>query len=362
MKKVLWYLVILVAVISFMVMGCAPTSAPQPPSSTQPVQTPAPAAPVAKITLKLGHDTNPASYFGVASNWWAEEVTKRTEGRVTVEVYPNSTLAAQAKSLDYLRAGMADVYVVSISTHAKSFPLSSVDSLPGIGAPTTYEGRLLATNTFMSILNKYPAVADEWKEFKIISYYSGSNFHLLTKDKEVHTPADLKGMKIGSLGLRQNFMELCGATPVMDIPPQAYEKLQTGVTQGTCVDWTATFSFQLWEVVKYFTEVYLGGNGLPLTMSLDSWKKISAADQKILLDVGLESQKPLADSLVQRTQAGKDKFLAAAGHSVIQPTADELKQWQQAYATLWEKWISTEEAAGRKDARAVLDEWRKVSK
>ena len=363
MKKILWCLVILVVVVSFMVGGCGtPASAPQPPSPTQPIQTPAPAPPAAKLTLKLGYDTPPTSFFGVASGWWAEEVTKRTGGRITIEVYPSSTLVAQAKALDYLRAGMADIYVVSVGTHAKSFPLSVADSLPGIGFPATAEGRALATSTFLSIINKYPAVADEWKEFKILTYYSGDSIHLITKDKEIHVPTDLKGVKIGSLGLRQNFMEVCGATPVMDIPPQAYEKLQTGITQGTTVDWSAVLSYQLWEVAKYCTDVYLGGNGLPLTMGQESWKKISASDQKILLDVAVESQKPFAESLIKRAKDGRDKFLAAAGHSVIEPNAEELKQWQQAYALLWDKWISQQEAAGLKDARAVLDEWKKVSK
>jgi TRAP-type transport system periplasmic protein len=351
MKKILWYLVVFIVVASFVVVGCA-----------SPAQSPSTPTPAAKITLKLGYDTSPTSFFGVASGWWAKEVTQRTEGRVMVDVYPNASLVGQAKALDYLRSGMADIYVVSTGVHAKSFPLTCADTLPGIGFAPTAEGKAIAVNTFFSIIKKYPAVADEWKDFKIITYYSGDNIHMLSKDKEIHTPSDLKGVKVGSLGLRQNFMEICGATPVMDIPPQAYEKLQTGITQGTAVDWSAVLSYQLWEVAKYLTSVYLGGNGLPLTMSMASWNKISASDQKILLDVGTESQKPFTDSLMQRAAEGQSKFLAAAGHSVIKPSSDELKQWQEAYSVLWEKWVKDQETAGLKDARAVLNEWKSVSK
>jgi TRAP-type transport system periplasmic protein len=382
MKKVIGYLIVLVTLASFILIGCSqttPTSQPsskaqpsttvQPsttskPSAAQPAPTSASApAPAAKsVTLKLGYDTAPTTWLGASADWWSKEVIKRTEGRVQIEVYPNSALAAQAKALDYLRAGMADIYILSLGTHAPAFPLTVSDSLAGIGFPTTAEGRAICLNNFMTILNKYPSVASEWKDFKVITYYRGADVHLLSKDKEIHAPADLKGVKVGSLGLRQNLMQIIGATPVMDVPPQAYEKLQTGVTQATCVDWTAIQGFQLWEVAKYYTNVQLGGNGLPLVISKASWEKVPAADQKILLDVGADSQKAYLEALSNNEQQAKKNFTGAAGHAVIEPTAAELSQWQQVYSVLWEKWIADQKAAGRTDASAILDEWKNADK
>jgi hypothetical protein len=65
---------------------------------------------------------------------------------------------------------------------------------------------------------------------------------------------------------------------------------------------------------------------------------------------------------MQRENDGKQKFTAATGRSVRKPNIDELKQWQQQYALLWDKWVGVQQAAGKTDARAIMEEWANASK
>ena len=84
------------------------------------------------MTIKLGYDTPPTTNIGVPAEYFAEEVTKRTEGRITVETYPVGTLSTQASSLESLRAGVADAYLVSINSNLDAFPITSFTGLPGL--------------------------------------------------------------------------------------------------------------------------------------------------------------------------------------------------------------------------------------
>lgn len=342
----------------------APTSKPASASSSAAAPTSAPASKPASantVTIKLGYDTPPTNFIGEPSEWMAKEIPKRTEGRVQVQTFPAGALAAMAKSLDYLRVGTVDMYVVSPMQFMNTFPLSVIESLPGLSFPATMEGRSAGYDVFMSCLSKYPAVANEWKEFKVITYYGKGPVHLITKDKEVHTPADLVGVKVGSQGLNLTLMQTIGAVPVQDLPPLAYEKLQTGVTQAAMSDWSGVSTFHLWEVAKNCVDVNLGGGGFTVIMSMNSWNKVSSGDQKILLDIGSEAYKVSAKNLMGTEVDGKQKFLAASGHTLISIKPDEQKKWEEKYAALWDKWVKDQEAAGL-PAKAVLGEWEAASK
>ncbi len=314
MKKKMLSCLVIILLIVLVIMGCAtPSPAPAPTAASTAAPANAPAPQAKGVTLKLGFDTPPTSYLGAPSKWWADEVTKRTEGRVTVQVFPTGTLCAQAKAIDYLRSGLADLYVISISVHEKFFPLCAIDNNPGCSLPATPEGTKAAAETLTAALNKYPSMAKEMEGLKLIAHIFQAPVHLLTKDRLVRVPADVKGLKIGGSGLRIPALELIGAVPVQDIPPLAYEKLQTGVTQGTLSDWAGISSYQLWEVAKYITDVDFGQCAFPLVMSTDAWNKVSASDQKILLDVGAESYKVYLATILDNEQSGQQKWLRHAG-------------------------------------------------
>ena len=56
-----------------------------------------------ELVFKLGHVLTAEHSWGLCSSGFAEEVTKRTEGRVTIKVYHNSQLGNEKDMIEGLQ-------------------------------------------------------------------------------------------------------------------------------------------------------------------------------------------------------------------------------------------------------------------
>jgi len=290
--------------------------------------------------------------------WWAEEVTKQTEGRVKIELYPASSLVAQSASLDAVLNGVADMYYLSINSYRKQFPVSSITGIPGLGFPDESEADNMAhVNAFLEFYNKYPAVAAEYKDFAPIFFYViYSEAYLVTKDKKVLVPSDMQGLKVGSNGIRLELVDKLGGVSVTDVPPTAYEKLQTGVTNAAFAAISAISDFKIWEVTQYALDVPFGGGGHPQIINKKVWDKISPDDQKIMMDLALEGSR-VSSKAVGDANAEAWKEVDKRGMRVT-PTAEQRAEWNKAFEPLWEEWVTTNEANGVTEAREMLNWWK----
>jgi TRAP-type C4-dicarboxylate transport system substrate-binding protein len=200
-----------------------------------------------QIVIRYGTDLPPHFPPVVGQHWWADEVTKRTEGRVRVQISPASSLVNQAAGVEAVLSGVADMYMLSTAVHRKTFPITSIMSVPGAGFPDdTLEANTAHMNAFFELLKRFPAAAAEYKDFgEMFFYVIYSESYLASKRKKILVPSDIKGMKIGSNAIRMELVSRIGAAAVDDIPPLAYEKLMTGVTDATFVAISAWHDFKL---------------------------------------------------------------------------------------------------------------------
>ena len=210
------------------------------------------------IKLRVGHDLPPFTTPGVGIAAWAKAVNEKAAGSIVVEVYPASTLAEQKGGVEMLQAGVADCYMVGLGSHRKIFPISEVTSLQGLAFPDTAKGHKAHANAFLGLIAKYPRFQKEFKDYVIIFDIINSNSILLSKDKEIHLPTDIAGLKVGATGRSGVFVKNMGGASVFSVPPQAYQKLQTGVLDAQPIHFLAIGEFKLFEVAKYAHDLTWG--------------------------------------------------------------------------------------------------------
>jgi len=63
---------------------------------------------------------------------WADKVEKESDGRISVEMYPSSTLAKPPAQYDAVKNGIADITATVQGYTANRFPLTQIVELPGI--------------------------------------------------------------------------------------------------------------------------------------------------------------------------------------------------------------------------------------
>jgi len=250
------------------------------------------------------------------------------------------------------------MYMLSYTIHRKAFPITSVMGLPGLGFPDdTLEANTAHMNTFFELLHKFPAVAEEFQDFGPMFFFViYSETYLISKGKPVRLPEDVKGLKVGCNGQRMELMERLKAAPVTDIPPTAYEKLQTGVTQASFVAISAFHDFQLFEVSDYVLDVPFGGSGHPIVINKKTWNKISPEDQKIMKELAVEGSKISHQALADLNKLSWDEMVDKG--MLIQATPKERQAWEKEFKVMWDEWFAEAEALGVKNAKEIFNFWK----
>lgn len=308
------------------------------------------------MTIKLGYDIPPPTSLGTPSEYFAEQVTQRTEGRVTVETYPAGTLSTMESSLESLRAGVADAYVISLGANRDAFPVLSFTGLPGLDFfPHTEELMKEEVNTLRAIIDKYPGAAEELEGFKLLYSCTYTSAVLMGKGDPILTPDGIAGKKVGADAYRQDLVEYLNGAPVFTIPPMMYEQLQTGVIDVTTVAWNAAHDWQLQELVDYVLDFSFGGGQLPCVLRTDIWDKISSKDQKIMMEVAAEADQVNRDFIKGQLPEARQLWVDT-GIEVITPNAQQIAAWETAYKVIWDQYLEINKDV--KDIDKIFDYWK----
>lgn len=185
-------------------------------------------------------------YVGGCLEPFAEAVSQTTGGAVTVRLYNGGELGP-GPTEQYTRVldGVAELAIGLPGYTASSFPLTLLAELPGVIDEAT------GTETLWKNIELF---APEYRRARLVGLWSSAPNLLFTRDKAVHTPEDVSGLKIRvpsrSAGL---LVEAWGGSPVSMPVSEIYNALQTGVIDGAMIDGSAVDAFKLGEVAGFVT-------------------------------------------------------------------------------------------------------------
>ncbi len=324
----------------------------------------APPAPVKAIELShfyIGPPTSVAAKNGLIP--WERRVEEAAKGEVKITFYPVGTLSKVGEVYDDTIGGIVDIGWDLPMYYPGRFPLTDVMTLPYSGVPNAWvQGAIM-----WELYEKFPEIQAEYGDVKPL-FFQGFNPHFIATSKvPVRKLEDLKGLKIGALGVAQvATLEALGAVPMFVPTPAAYEPLEKGVIDGVVVTWDTLDIFRLHEVVKYVT--------LPApfhltpafqAMNLDVWNSLSPDIQEaIMSESGLDGSYE-----VSTVNKGMKEILLAImeekGYEfeeIIELSPREAARWEEIGGKpVWDKWVADMEAKGL-PGRAVLDELFRVLK
>ncbi|WP_330629336.1 TRAP transporter substrate-binding protein [Thioclava sp. FTW29] len=289
----------------------------------------------------------PAGHPYVASTFqpFADQVAQATKGDVTVKLYSGGELGAgPAEQYGRVVDGVAEFAVSLPGYTASQFPLTLTAELPGLLDEKT------GTQELSAHLDLF---AKEYRRAHLVALWSNAENILFTVKKPVHSPADLKGLKIRVPSRNTGrLVEAWGGTPVSMPVSEIYNSLQTGVIDGAMIDGTGINAFKLSEVTNYITM------GMETTispffilMNRDAYADLSEADQKAIDAAGLEAAKNGHDSQLAVASKGIADFAALPGKQVIHLTPEEASAFDRLSDGLV-KTIAKEEG---KDAQHIVD-------
>ncbi len=276
------------------------------------------------------------------ANEWADEVARRTGGRVEVTVYPGGSLTKAPQCYQGVVDGVSDIGHGVFAYSRGRFPL-----IEGIDLPLGYPDGATATRIANAVVTKF--MPREVQDTQIM-YVHAHGPGILASKKPVKSMADLKGMKVRATGFSAKVVEALGGSPVSMSQGEAYEALQKGVVEATMCPIETLKGWKQAEVIAYVTDSQCVGytTAFFVTMNREKWNALPADIRAIIAEIN-------AEWVVKHGEAWSDAdvegraFTAEMGREFFALSEDEQALWAKTVEPLIDEYVKS---AGEKGVPA----------
>ena len=278
------------------------------------------AAFAADHTITVTHIVDEAHSWHKASEFFKQEVEKRSGGKIEVKIYPNSQLGNEIDTIQSaLTGGGVDVVITGESM------MTYIPELGILGVPY-----LMTSDAHVEAV----AGGEIGKEIENLMLMDGAGFRCLayfvrgprdvTANKAIRTPDDIKGLIIRTPAstITVSTFESFGAKPTPMAFSEVFTSLQSGTIQGQENPLAMIKSGNFYEVQKFLCKTEHLRTWLYFAMSEQSFQALPADLQKIVLEVGKEMQ-AYEHELFLKDEAELEGFLQSKGMTIINAVDQE---------------------------------------
>src|SRR5436853_6409162 len=294
-----------------------------------------PATAQAPIAIKFSHVVAPDTPKGKGSLKFKELAEKYTNGKVVVDVYPNSQLYKDNEELQALRLGAVQMLAPSL---AKFGPLG-VREFEVFDLPFILPSKEALRKVTDGPLGKKLMGLLEPKGIKGLAYWD-NGFKDMSANKPLRMPEDFRGLKmrIQSSKVLEAQMRALGAIPQVMAFSEVYQALQTGAVDGPENPPSNEYTQKMHEVQKYTTLSEHGYVGYAVITNKRFWDGLPADIRASLTKAMNEAtgftndiaQKENDDALEEIKKSGKSQLITltpeqkAAGRKAPEPVHTEM--------------------------------------
>ncbi len=276
------------------------------------------------IVIKFSHVVSPDAPKGKAALLFKQLAEKYTDGKVTVEVYPNSSLYKDKEELEALQLGSVQLLAPSIS---KFGPLGvrefDIFDLPFLMSDDARARQMMAS-PMMADLNKKL----EAKRVTPLAYWD-NGAHVYTSNKPLIMPDDFRGLKMRIQGgkVLDAVARQLGAIPQIMAFSELYQALQTGVVDGEDNVPSNIWTQKFYDVQKYLTVSHHGRLTYSLITNKTFWDSLPP-DVRTQLDRAVKEATDFFDETAAKDNVDALEKIKATGKVEFHVlTPDEKKAW-----------------------------------
>ena len=278
------------------------------------------------IVIKFSHVVAADTPKGKAAEHFAKVAAEKTNGKVKVEVYANSTLYKDKEEVEALQLGSVQMLAPSL---AKFAPLGvkefEVFDLPYIFDDYDQLHAVTQGPVGKSLLDK---LGD--KGILGLAYWD-NGFKVMSANKPLREVKDFRGqkMRIQSSKVLEAQMKALGASPQVMAFSEVYQALQTGVVDGTENPPSNLYTQKMYEVQKYVTHSNHGYLGYAVIVNKPFWEGLPADIRKSLEEAMAESTQFANDIAKQENDDSLAKVKASGKSEIIELTPEQKLAWKK---------------------------------
>lgn len=245
------------------------------------------AGPVAaQTTLKLGHLANEQNTWHLASVKFAEELAALTDGRITVEVFPNESLGREIDLINGMQLGTVDMTITGESLQNWA-PMAALLAVPYAYRSLEHMDEVASGE----IGEQIKAQIIERAQIRPIAHFARGPRNL-TSNRPITSPDELNGLKlrVPNVPLFVDVWRALGAAPTPMAFSEVFTSLQNGTIDAQENPLALIKSANFNEVQRYINKTEHVRSWIYLTISEMTWNRLSPADREAVMEAARRAQ------------------------------------------------------------------------
>jgi C4-dicarboxylate-binding protein DctP len=279
------------------------------------------------IVIKFSHVVANDTPKGKGALKFKELAEKYTNGKVQVEVYPNSSLYKDKEEIEALQLG--SVQMLAPST-AKFAPLG-IKEFEALDLPWLFKDEATYAKAMKGPVGKWLFQKLEAKGITGLAYWD-NGFHMASANRPLLMPADFQGLKVRISGskIADRYFRDVGSIPQIMAFSEVYQALQTGVVDG-CENTPSNYLTQkFYEVQKDITVSYHAHLQYAVIVNSKFWNGLPA-DIRGQLERAMNEATDYTNSIAVKENEDALAEIKKSGKTTLHYlTDDQRKAWQDA--------------------------------
>ncbi len=269
---------------------------------------------------------------GEAATLFADRVNNEMNGRMCVEVFPNSQLYNDNKVLEALLLGDAEMAAPSLSKFEQFTLRYRIFDLPFVFEDIAAVDRFQQSATGQALLDTMQEQGLQGLSF----WHNGMK--QISANVPLINPADAEGLtfRIQTSDVLQAQFEAIDSSPQKMAFSEVYGALQTGVVDGQENTWSNIYTKRFYEVQDGITETNHGIIDYLVVTSVEFWNSLNDADRTDLariLAVVTEERNSISHQINMDNRA----LVEAEGAVIRQLTTEQRTRWVEAMQPVWDQ-------------------------
>ncbi|PMR75172.1 TRAP transporter substrate-binding protein [Billgrantia endophytica] len=290
-------------------------------------------------TIRMGLGLAESSPQYISSQYFADILEQRTEGRITINVFPNSQLGDDVQMMEMLQTGTLDMTYPS-SSAATTY----VSELAAFDLPFLLPTREAAIAVMQSDMAQDMLDAFEGSGIKALTFSENGYRQLSNSARPVESPDDVAGLDVRGLSVRtmENpvhlaIWEAMGANPTPMAFGELFSAMEQGVVDGQENPWSTILTSNFHEVQDYGTETRHVYTPFIMMMSQRTWDRLDPAYQELIQQAARQSAQYEIQLSAEYDDWSRDQ-LEARGMQITRLDDDQIAAFQEAVQPVYETW------------------------
>ena len=291
-----------------------------------------------------------------ATIWFMDEVTKRTDGRVTFEPFLGNSLVKDQDIINAIGDNLVQMGKIYTVSYPGQLPVWNMVNLP-FTSPSPY----VAQNVIHDLMEEYPIFYEELAELNVrpLGVIATGGTGIVSK-KPIQSVEDLKDFKVRARGIQAAAFEAAGATPVSIPWNDVYEALSKGVVEGSTNYIVTTRPIRHNEVADYYIPAGLGQAIQLELINQDFWESLPEDIQQVMTEVMAEAEQRYAERASQLAIEERKALAEETGPAkmeYLEFPAEERQKWKEMSPDFFAEWAEQNAAAA--DTNAIVASYMK---